>query len=52
MKIAIGSDHVGYKMKELIMEYLENQGIEIIDMGADSEERTDYPAYGLAVCFF
>ncbi|PJC86777.1 ribose 5-phosphate isomerase B [Vibrio sp. HA2012] len=49
MKIAIGNDHVGYSMKKSIMAYLENQGIQIIDMGTHTEERTDYPVYGLAV---
>lgn len=49
MKIAIGNDHVGYNMKKTITQHLKEQGIEVIDMGTDSEERTDYPAYGLAV---
>ena len=43
MKIAIGADHGGYKLKEEIKKYLEEKGIEFKDFGTDSELRTDYP---------
>lgn len=43
--IAIGADHGGYKLKEEIKRYLEEKGIECIDIGTYSEERTDYPIY-------
>ena len=43
--IAIGADHGGYKLKEEIKRYLEEKGIEYIDLGTYSEERTDYPIY-------
>ena len=46
MKIGIGNDHVGYEMKLEIKEYLEAQGHEVVDFGADSAERSDYPIYG------
>ena len=46
MKIGIASDHKGYKTKERIKEYLKDK-YEIIDYGTDSEERTDYPIYGI-----
>lgn len=49
MKIAIGCDHVGIEHKELVIKHLEDKGIEVIDLGAQSTERTDYPQYGLAV---
>jgi ribose 5-phosphate isomerase B len=45
-KIAIASDHAGYKMKLDIISYLENKGYEIFDMGTHSEEDVDYPDYG------
>lgn len=45
MKIAIGYDHVGYILKKDIIEYLENKNITVIDLGAPSTERTDYPIY-------
>lgn len=44
--IAIGSDHGGYKLKEEIKKYLEENNIEYKDFGCDSEERTDYPIFG------
>ena len=46
---AIGSDHGGYKLKEEIKRYLEENGIEYEDFGTDSEERTDYPIYAAKV---
>ena len=46
MKVAIASDHGGYKLKEAIKEYMEVRGIEVIDLGTDSEESVDYPVYG------
>ena len=45
MKIAIGYDHVGYILRKDIVEYLENKNITVIDLGAPSTERTDYPIY-------
>ncbi len=44
-KIALGSDHVGYKMKEVIKSHLKSCGHEVIDFGTDSEEAADYPDY-------
>jgi ribose 5-phosphate isomerase B len=50
MKIGIGSDHGGYRLKEDIKKYLEEKGIEYIDFGADSANiSVDYPKFGLAV---
>jgi ribose 5-phosphate isomerase B len=48
-RIAIGSDHVGYALKEAVKSYLEEQGIEFSDIGAHSAERTDYPLFGKQV---
>ncbi len=50
MKIAIGSDHAGYELKESVKEYLKSKGIEIVDVGTYSEERVDYPDYAKKVC--
>lgn len=47
--IVIGSDHAGYKLKKAIKSYLEGQGIQIKDMGTDSEESVDYPYFGRVV---
>ncbi|MBB6054939.1 bifunctional allose-6-phosphate isomerase/ribose-5-phosphate isomerase RpiB [Tolumonas osonensis] len=49
MKIAIGSDHVGYEMKRDIMAYLIEKGIECKDFGPYSTERADYPDFAVAV---
>ncbi|MBS1788087.1 MAG: ribose 5-phosphate isomerase B [Acidobacteria bacterium] len=45
MKISIGSDHAGFKYKELIKQLLLSLGHEVIDFGTDSEEPVDYPDF-------
>ena len=49
IKIAIGSDHAGFELKQQLIDYLLNRGIETIDKGCYSLERADYPDYGHAV---
>lgn len=49
MRIAIGSDHAGFKLKSAIAAHLRQSGHEVIDCGTESEERADYPEYGAAV---
>lgn len=49
MKIAIGSDHRGYSLKERIKKLLAGEGHEIIDVGTDSEDSADYPDYAIPV---
>lgn len=49
MKIAIGSDHGGYELKELIKKHLQEKGFDIKDFGTDSTESTDYPDFAEAV---
>lgn len=44
-KVALGTDHAGYKMKELIKDHLSQKGYEVVDFGTDSEEAVDYPDY-------
>ena len=44
-KIAIGSDHAGYPLKEKIKNFLNEKGYEVKDYGTHSEESTDYPDY-------
>lgn len=49
MKIAVGSDHAGYAIKEVVKEYLNKTlGYEVIDVGTNSEESVDYPTFGIA----
>ena len=49
MKISIGSDHAGYKLKELLKDYLVEEGYEVLDKGTNSTESVDYPDFGHAV---
>lgn len=49
MKIALGSDHGGYQLKENLKEYLKEQNIEYIDFGCHSEKSVDYPDIGFKV---
>lgn len=48
-KIAIGSDHAGFELKEEIVKYLKASGLEVMDKGAYSLDRVDYPDFGHAV---
>ena len=43
IKIAIGSDHAGFELKEILISYLKEQNIDIIDKGCFSIARADYP---------
>jgi ribose 5-phosphate isomerase B len=45
MKIAIGSDHAGYRYKEKIIAYLKELGHEVKDFGTYSTDACDYPDY-------
>ena len=45
MKIAIGSDHAGFKYKEEIKRFLTGLGHQITDFGTSSEEPVDYPLF-------
>ena len=50
MKIAIGSDHVGFPLKRSVSEYLVLHGYEIVDVGPDNSEKpVDYPDYAFGV---
>ena len=49
MKIAIGSDHAGFKMKEIVKAYLKRKKIAFKDFGTYSEESVDYPDYAYPV---
>ena len=48
-RIAIGSDHAGFELKEKIKEFLERRGEVVVDFGANSRESVDYPDYGRKV---
>ena len=45
LRIAVGSDHPGYEVKQAVVAVLEQLGHRVTDMGTDSAERCDYPDY-------
>ena len=49
MKIAIGSDHGGYELKDKLVEYLKKEQYDVDDMGTHSKESCDYPLIGFEV---
>lgn len=46
MKIALGCDHGGWELKNIIEGVLKSLDIEVVDMGTGSEDSVDYPDYG------
>src|SRR5215470_11251491 len=48
-KIAIGSDHGGFEMKEALKAFLEHRGVKYLDLGTHSTEAVDYPDFAEAV---
>lgn len=48
-KIAIGSDHGGFQLKEKLKTHLEELGYTVLDVGTSSEDPCDYPDYAFAV---
>lgn len=49
MKVAIGCDHGGYNLKPVLIEYLQNKGIEYKDFGTFSSDSIDYNEFGQKV---
>ncbi len=49
MKIAIGADHGGYRLKNKLIKFLEGQGYLVADLGTHSAKRCDYPPIGYKV---
>lgn len=49
MRVAVGSDHAGYRYKTLLIPLLRELGHQVRDLGTHSEEPVDYPDYGEAV---
>ena len=47
--IAIGSDHGGIKLKETVINYLKEKGLEYKDFGTYTTDSCDYPVFGKAV---
>ena len=49
MHIALGSDHAGFHLKDLIARHVADAGHDVLDLGTDSTDRVDYPDFGAAV---
>ena len=45
MRIAVGSDHAGFHLKEHVKHVLVEAGHEVVDVGTDSTESVDYPQF-------
>jgi ribose 5-phosphate isomerase B len=48
-KIALGSDHAAFEMKELVKQFLQSKSIEVVDVGTYSADRCDYPDFAQKV---
>ncbi len=48
--IAIGSDHGGLELKNLLVDFLKENGKKIIDIGCHSADSVDYPEFADEVC--
>ena len=46
MKIAMGNDHTAVELKNIIKEFVEEKGYQVLDLGTNSSESCDYPVYG------
>ena len=47
--VALGADHGGYRMKQMLVSHVEKAGYQVIDCGTDSTEAVDYPDLAQAV---
>lgn len=47
--VALGADHGGYKMKQMLASHLSEAGYKVMDCGTNSTEAVDYPDFALAV---
>jgi Ribose/Galactose Isomerase len=49
MRVAIGSDHAGFELKEAVKTFLAAEHLEVVDVGTYSQDPVDYPDYAQAV---
>jgi ribose 5-phosphate isomerase B len=45
MRVLFGSDHAGFELKRLLLEFARERGVEAVDLGPTSGEAVDYPAF-------
>ncbi|MDF2960914.1 MAG: ribose 5-phosphate isomerase [Paenibacillus sp.] len=50
MKIAIGADHAGVRLKDELVGFIESLGHQVSDVGCNCTDSVDYPDYAIAVC--
>lgn len=50
MKIAVGSDHGGFELKQVVSRCLQDLGIEVESVGCAAGESVDYPDFAEKVC--
>ena len=49
MRIVIGSDHAGFELKKIVSRLLEEENLEVIDVGSYNTDPVDYPDYAEAI---
>lgn len=49
LRIALGADHAGVDLKDMLAAHLVERGTEVVDLGTHGHERVDYPDFGAAV---
>lgn len=49
LRIALGADHAGVDLKDVLVEHLTSSGVEVTDLGTHGHDRVDYPDFGAAV---
>lgn len=45
MKVVVASDHKGFKLKNILTEYLKTKGMNVLDLGTFTQDSCDYPDY-------
>ena len=50
MNISLGTDHGGVELRAKVADYLKQEGHEVLDHGAFTEDSVDYPDYAKRVC--
>src|SRR4249920_1819665 len=45
MRVALASDHAGFRFKTLIAQWLKERGHDVVDFGTSSEAPVDYPSF-------
>jgi RpiB/LacA/LacB family sugar-phosphate isomerase len=49
MRIVIGSDHAGFELKKFVSRLLEEENLEVMDVGSYNTDPVDYPDYAEAI---